>query len=88
MNIHHFTKQTDKKIFPQFQDDIDKRTPVHQEIQNLNLPAHLSVDIIGDMLILHGNVINRDAKDKIIETLGAIDGIATIHEDIITGDGL
>jgi len=86
MGLFNFIANVGKKVFGDDQDDIQKRDTVHQEIQALDLPAHLSVDVEGETVKLAGNVTDTETKEKILLAVGNLEGVAAIEEDIIAAE--
>ncbi len=86
MGLFSFIENVGKKVFGQDDDETKKRDQIHEEIKNLNLPAHVSVEVDGNKVKLEGNTDNTETKEKLILAIGNIDGVQTIEENIITGD--
>jgi nucleoid-associated protein YgaU len=83
MGLFSFLGEVGKKIFPTEISDVEKITYIHDEINTLNLPAHISVDVSGTNVTLEGNVADQEVKEKIILAVGNLQGIETITDNII-----
>ena len=87
MGLFSFIAEAGKKVFSGSEkDDADKRAAVHKEIEALNLPAHLSVDIEGDKVTLSGNADSQENKEKIILAVGNLEGVAQVDENIAVSE--
>ncbi len=83
MGLLNFIENIGKKIFDTNTSDIEKRTFIHNEINALNLPAHISIEVIGNNVTLEGNAANQEVKEKIILAVGNLQGVETIDDKII-----
>ena len=88
MGLFNFISNVGKKVFGDDQDDIQKRDAIHQEIQELDLPAHLSVNVEGDTVKLAGNVTDTEVKEKILLAIGNIEGVAAVDENILAAEDM
>ena len=82
MESYKFIPEVGKKIFTHDIDDIQKKDLLHEEVNKLDLPAHLSIDVNQDIVTLDGNVLDTAVKEKILITLGNIEGISTVQENL------
>ncbi len=84
MGLFSFLADAGKKIFSSDvkQDDSAKRDKIHSEIEALNLPAHLSVDVQGETVKISGNAQTEADKEKIILAVGNLEGVSSVDENI------
>jgi nucleoid-associated protein YgaU len=83
MGLLNFVGDVGKKLFGSNEDDTNKRTLIHDEINALKLPAQISVEVNGDTVTLEGNVADQASKEKIILAVGNIENIASVDDKII-----
>lgn len=83
MSMWNFVENIGKKIFGDNSSDLEKRTHIHNEINSLNLPAHISVEVSGNKVTLEGNAADLVTKEKIILAVGNLLGVENIEDKII-----
>lgn len=72
-----------KKIFGSEDADTDKTTHIHDEINALEVPAQVSVNIEGDTVTLEGNAADQASKEKVILAAGNIEGVSSVQDNIL-----
>ncbi|MFT6213174.1 MAG: nucleoid-associated protein YgaU [Alphaproteobacteria bacterium] len=83
MGLFSFIGDVGKKVFGNDAADTDKRTDIHNEINALELPAQISVDMDGKTVTLEGNAADQASKEKIILAAGNIEGVDSVQDNII-----
>jgi nucleoid-associated protein YgaU len=83
MGLFNFIGDVGKKIFSTETPDVDKRTFIHDEINKLNLSAHISVDVVDNGVTLEGNAADQETKEKIILAVGNLQGVDTVNDNIV-----
>ncbi|MEM6603417.1 MAG: hypothetical protein AAF621_05140 [Pseudomonadota bacterium] len=90
MKLYHFTEDTGRDLFPEELDHAEeaffKRDMLHNEISKHDLPAHISIDVVGSEVTLFGNVTTTDVKELILLLLGNVVKVSLIKEKIIVAD--
>lgn len=86
MGIYNFISNVGKKIFGDDEDNTQKKDSLHKAIQDLDLPAHVSIDVEGDKVTLEGNATSTEVKEKVVLALGNIDGVGTVEETITVAE--
>lgn len=82
MGLFNFISDVGKKIFGEDTDDIQKKQHIHDEINTLNLPAHVSIIVDGQKVTVEGNATDQESKEKIILAIGNLEGVETVEDKI------
>ena len=85
MGLMDFAKDVGRKLgFGKGKDDDEKA--IKKELDDLGLDAKgVTVEVDGDRVILTGNALTQEEKEKIILASGSVEGVAKV-EDRITVD--
>lgn len=90
MGLFSFLKNAGAKLFGKKADandesaKLDKIIALKEAVLTLNLPIrNFDVTIEGDSVNVVGEVDSQDVREKVILTLGNVEGVATVTDDIV-----
>ncbi len=90
MGLWNFVKNAGKKVFgaaEAAEAPAEAEAAIKQEVQDLGLDhSGLDLKVDGDKVVLSGQAVSQEVKEKIILAAGNVDGIAAVEDTAAAPD--
>lgn len=83
MKQHLLNDQKTVILFEAHDDDVSKAQKLHHALMPLNLPAHISIEVMGELVTIQGNVLDSITYETMIDFFKAIEGVTLLNERIL-----
>ena len=88
MGLFDFVKAAGAALGITSADESPKAEAVKKELEKQGLDVKdVEIEVEGDKVKIKGEAVSQEAKEKAILTVGNLLGVASVEEDIKTGDG-
>lgn len=86
MGLLSFVKNAGKKIFGG--NDDPTVDALQKEIDDLGLDATgLDIKIDGDKVVIDGDAVSQEVKEKVILAVGNVEGVAEVEDNVVGSEG-
>ncbi|MFC0280827.1 peptidoglycan-binding protein LysM [Falsigemmobacter intermedius] len=89
MGLWSFVKDAGKSLFggAAEADEAPKVEKLNEEVKNLGLDASgVEFAVEGDKVIVKGNAVSQEVKEKLILAVGNVAGVASVEAEDVDGD--
>ena len=87
MGLWNFVKNAGKSVFGSAKAETAPEEAIKAEIDDLGLDASgLDIKVDGDRVVVSGDAVSQEVKEKIILAAGNIDGIAEVEDTAAAPD--
>lgn len=89
MGLWSFVKDAGKSLFggAAEADEAPKIEKLNEEVKNLGLDASgVEFAVEGDKVIVKGNAVSQEVKEKLILAVGNVAGVASVEAEDVDGD--